>query len=78
MGALSSRNVVRFAHLAGAGILGTYVYSPWAGVDWFRFLVQAVVFPTLAASGVWLWKGHAVRRWWASVAKRSLPRQTRP
>lgn len=51
----SQRTALRSAHLVGAALLGTYLYSPWSDVAWFALLNQVVVFPALAVSGLWMW-----------------------
>lgn len=59
-----SRSVRRTLHLLLAAALGTYLYSPLSGVSAAAALVEVVVFPGLALSGLWLWKGPVVRRWY--------------
>ena len=51
----SQRTALRTVHLVGAALIGTYLYSPWSDVAWFALLNQAVVFPGLALSGLWMW-----------------------
>lgn len=46
-----------------AVVLGAYLYSPLSGVWAAELLVQGLVFPGLALSGMVLWKGPVVRRW---------------
>jgi len=57
-----SRSFHRTAHLLLATILGIYLYSPLSGASGVELLVQTVVFPGLALSGLFLWKGHRLRR----------------
>ena len=56
------RQLVRFVHFAGAGVLGTFVYSPWASDPTFLASVRWIAFPLLAASGLFLWRGHLLLR----------------
>lgn len=57
-----SRSLHHTAHLLLAVVLGIYLYSPLSGaID--ELLVQAVVFPGLVLSGLFMWKGHTLRRW---------------
>ena len=56
------RQGVRVLHLVAAGVLGTYVYSPWSADPTFAALVRWVGFPLLAASGIFLWRGHLLVR----------------
>lgn len=49
-------------HLALSILLGTYLYSPLSDVAIADVVVQAVVFPALALSGLLMWKGPVLRR----------------
>ncbi len=53
-----NRNLFRWLHIIAAGVIGTYIYSPWTAVEWFRLLVQLVVIPAIAFTGLWMWKGQ--------------------
>lgn len=56
------RGLIRWIHLLGAAAIGTYVYAPWRDVAWFTLLMQVLVIPSLSLTGLWLWKGHLLRR----------------
>jgi hypothetical protein len=58
-----SRTLHRRLHLVLASILGLYLYSPLGAVETVGLLVEVVVFPTLALSGILLWRGTQLRRW---------------
>lgn len=58
----NQRTAVRTAHLIGAASIGTYLYSPWSDIVWFALLNQAVIFPALAVSGLWMWLGPRFRK----------------
>ncbi|MEM6262476.1 MAG: hypothetical protein AAGI38_08220 [Bacteroidota bacterium] len=55
------RNILRIVHLIGAAAIGTYVYSPYSEVEWFALLMQIVIIPALALTGMWLWKPNWFR-----------------
>ena len=57
----TERSILRTIHLVGAGIIGTYIYSPWSSLEWFTQLNQFVVVPLLSLSGIWMWKGQKIR-----------------
>lgn len=57
------RSTHRTAHLLLAVALGAFVYSPLRTVPEAVLLVQTVLFPALALSGLLLWKGGRLRRW---------------
>lgn len=61
---LRTRSIQRVVHLLFAVVLGVYLYSPLSDVGAVELLVQVVVFPGLALSGVLLWKGGRLRRWY--------------
>ena len=56
------RSTHRLAHLLLAVGLGAFVYSPLRTVPEAIIIVQAVLFPLLALSGVLLWKGPRLRQ----------------
>lgn len=58
------RSIQRIIHLLFAVVLGGYIYSSLSDVRVVALLVQGVVFPGLALSGVLLWKGDRLRRWY--------------
>lgn len=58
------RSIQRIIHLLFAVVLGAYIYSPLSDVSVIALLVQVVAFPGLALSGVLLWKGDKLRRWY--------------
>jgi hypothetical protein len=42
-------------------ILG-YIYSPFDKLPGYAFPTRYIFFPTMVVTGLWMWKGHAVRR----------------
>lgn len=50
------RKMSRWIHLAGAALIGTYIYSPWGHFEAFRLLIQIGVVPALGITGLALWK----------------------
>jgi hypothetical protein len=58
----TKRALVRTIHLVfSIPILG-YVYSPFEVLPQYAARVRWVVVPLMALSGLWMWKGHVVRR----------------
>lgn len=58
----AKRSIVRWIHLVlSIPILG-YIYSPFDQIPNYAPLVRFVFFPLLVLSGLWMWKGHLVRR----------------
>jgi hypothetical protein len=62
------RTIVRWIHIVvSIPILG-YIYSPFDKIPQYAFPTRFVFLPTMVVSGLWMWKGHLVRR---LVSKRS-------
>jgi hypothetical protein len=58
----TKRSVVRWIHIVfSIPILG-YIYSPFEELPKYAPRVRFVVVPFLLLSGLWMWKGHVVRR----------------
>ncbi len=62
MKAAQQRTFLRWVHLLGSGVIGTYVYAPWKEIAWFSLLTQAVVVPALVVTGLWMWQGARWKR----------------
>jgi hypothetical protein len=58
----TKRSIVRCIHLVlSIPILG-YIYSPFAVLPTYAPRVRFVVVPLMLLSGLWMWKGHVLRR----------------
>jgi hypothetical protein len=58
----TKRAIFRWIHIIfGLPILG-YIYGPPAEVQQYAPMFQYFFVPVLLISGLWLWKGHLVRR----------------
>jgi glucose-6-phosphate-specific signal transduction histidine kinase len=56
------RSIVRWIHIVfSIPILG-YVYSPFEELPNYAPAVRFVFLPIIALSGLWMWKGHVLRR----------------
>lgn len=57
-----SRSILRWIHIFfGLPLIG-FVYGPPAEVEPYRYMFQYVFVPGLLVSGLWMWKGHVLRR----------------
>lgn len=56
------RTVLRYVHLVGAALIGTFVYAPWRSEAWFVLSMQVVIIPVLTLSGLALWQQARVGR----------------
>jgi hypothetical protein len=64
----SQRSVFRWIHLIFAIPIFGYIYSPFDKLPSYAFRTRFVFVPVMILSGLWMWKGHVVRR---LISKRS-------
>jgi hypothetical protein len=63
-----ARSIFRWIHLVfSIPILG-YIYSPFDKIPNYAPATRFVFVPVMILSGLWMWKGHVVRR---LISKRS-------
>ncbi|HET7437953.1 MAG TPA: hypothetical protein VFJ56_00515 [Nitrospira sp.] len=56
------RRILRTIHIVfGIPIIG-YIYSPFDKIPNYAPATRFVFVPVLVLSGLWMWKGHVVRR----------------
>ena len=58
----TKRSVFRWIHLIFSIPIIGYIYSPFKELPNYAPVVRYVAFPVIAASGLWMWKGHVLRR----------------
>jgi hypothetical protein len=57
-----TRSIFRWIHLVlSIPILG-YIYSPFEKLPDYAHLTRYVFVPLMVLSGLWMWKGHVLRR----------------
>jgi thiosulfate reductase cytochrome b subunit len=58
----TKRSILRWIHIVfSIPILG-YIYSPFEEIPKYAANVRFVVVPVMLLSGLWMWKGHVLRR----------------
>lgn len=58
----TKRSILRWIHMIfGIPILG-YIYSPFEEIPNYAPAVRFVFVPVIVLSGLWMWKGHVLRR----------------
>jgi len=58
----TKRSILRWIHIIfGIPILG-YIYSPFAEIPNYAPAVRFVFLPVIVLAGLWMWKGHVLRR----------------
>lgn len=58
----AKRSIFRWIHLIfGIPIVG-YIYSPFKELPDYALVVRYVALLVIILSGLWMWKGHVLRR----------------
>ena len=57
--------IVRWIHLVLAIPIIGYIYSPFEQLPNYAPTVRFVAFPVILLTGLWMWKGHLVRRFFS-------------
>jgi hypothetical protein len=56
------RSIVRWVHIACSIPIIGYIYSPLDVLPDYAPATRFVFFPVMLLSGLWMWKGHLLRR----------------
>ena len=65
----TKRSILRWIHLVFSIPIIGYVYSPFDKIPEYAVPTRFVFLPILVLSGLWMWKGQAVRRLFAQDVK---------
>jgi hypothetical protein len=68
----TKRSVFRWIHIVFAIPIAGYIYSPFDLIPNYAPATRFVFVPVLVLSGLWLWKGHVLRR---LISRRSAPQE---
>jgi hypothetical protein len=58
----TKRSIWRTFHLILVIPIFGYIYSPFALLPSYASPTRYIFFPAMVLSGLWMWKGHVVRR----------------
>ena len=58
----TKRSIVRWIHIVLSIPIIGYIYSPFEQLPLSADKVRFVFVPIIVLSGLWMWKGHVVRR----------------
>jgi thiosulfate reductase cytochrome b subunit len=58
----TKRSILRWIHIVFAIPIIGYIYSPFKELPNYAPVVRFVAFPVIALTGLWMWKGHVIRR----------------
>ena len=57
-----ARSIFRWIHIIFAIPIAGYVYSPFDKLPDYAPLTRYVFLPVMVLTGLWMWKGHVLRR----------------
>jgi len=58
----NQRSIFRWIHIVLAIPIAGYIYSPFEKLPQYASATRYIFVPVLVLSGLWMWKGHLVRR----------------
>ena len=58
----SQRTIFRWIHIIFSTPILGYIYSPFDKLPGYAAPTRYVFIPVMVLSGLWMWKGHVVRR----------------
>ncbi len=59
---VTKRSILRWVHIVFAIPIFGYIYSPFEKLPDYAPPTRYIFFPAMVLSGLWMWKGHVVRR----------------
>ena len=72
MNDVAKRWIFRWIHIVCSIPIIGYIYSPFEEIPNYASAVRFVFLPVMLLTGLWMWKGHVVRR---LVARRLKEKQ---
>ena len=70
----TKRSIFRWIHMAFAIPILGYIYRPFEKLPDYAFKTRFVFVPAMVLSGLWMWKGHALRKLiWRRPARLGAP-----
>ncbi|MRG44574.1 hypothetical protein GFS24_05585 [Chitinophaga sp. SYP-B3965] len=62
MKASTERKIMRWFHIIISIPVVGYIYGPVADIPRAAFTVKFIIFPLIVLSGLWMWKGHLIKK----------------
>jgi hypothetical protein len=72
MKASTERQIIRWVHIILSIPVIGYIYGPVAEIPRAAFATRFVFMPVIIISGLWLWKGHLVKRYFKNINKKFI------
>lgn len=67
----NARLIFRLVHIIFAIPILGYIYSPFDQIPNYASATRFIFVPVLVLSGLWMWKGHVVRRLMAKTSRKN-------
>ena len=64
MKAATERKIIRWLHIITSIPLVGYIYGPLKESAYGVFALKWIMFPLVVLSGLWMWKGHLLKKRW--------------
>ena len=61
--ASTERKIIRWLHIVVSIPIIGYIYGPVSKIPEAVTMIRFVLFPLVVLSGLWMWKGAALKRW---------------
>jgi hypothetical protein len=58
----NQRSIFRWIHIILSIPIYGYIYSPFEKLPGYATPTRYVIFPLMVLTGLWMWKGHVVRK----------------
>lgn len=58
----TQRTIFRWIHIVFAIPIIGYIYNPFAELPNYAPVVRFIAVPIIVLTGLWMWKGHLVRK----------------
>ena len=72
------RWIPRWIHIVPAIPIIGYVYSPFKDLPNYAPVVRFIAIPALVLTGLWMWKGHLLRRLISKIGKKGNAQESSP
>jgi len=69
----TKRSILRWLHIVFAIPIAGYIYNPFDQIPNYAPATRFVFFPTLVLLGLWMWKGHVIRRFFSKGSAQAQP-----
>lgn len=74
MKAATERKIIRWFHIIVSIPVIGYIYGPVKNFPNAVIAIKWVIFPLIVLSGLWMWKGHLLKRWIRRIGEKSNSR----